>query len=227
MARLAGKGRSAGCRWVCRHDSRLSREQRVEYAQHAGSTLQTAWITSSFRTVQWRSLRECARGGFPGRETRVGRMGRKLFILAALAVIGAAVAAAVASASSIISTDSSGVSVNLPGGTNLPPVGTLPQCSNLRDDDGDGLTDLADPDCSGPLDSSETGPPPPTSQPTGPTGPTGSPGSTGSSGSTGSTGSTGGSVGQTGGGGSTGGSVAGGGEGKGGAANTRHHPRGA
>src|SRR4051812_6178646 len=145
----------------------------------------------------------------------MGRMGRKLFIIAALAVIGAAVAAAVASASSIISTDSSGVSVNLPGGTNLPPVGTLPQCSNLRDDDGDGLTDLADPDCSGPLDSSETGPLPPTSGPTGPTGPTGSTGSTGSSGSTGSTGSTGGSVGQTGGGGSTGGSVGGGGQGNG------------
>src|SRR3954454_9465952 len=117
----------------------------------------------------------------------MGRMGRKLFIIAALAVIGAAVAAAVASASSIISTDSSGVSVNLPGGTNLPPVGTLPQCSNLRDDDGDGLTDLADPDCSGPLDSSETGPPPPTSGPTGPTGATGSTRSTGSRGFTRST----------------------------------------
>ncbi|HEU4980268.1 MAG TPA: hypothetical protein VFT14_03555, partial [Solirubrobacterales bacterium] len=31
----------------------------------------------------------------------------------------------------------------------------LPACSNLADDDGDGLVDLADPGCSGPLGSSE------------------------------------------------------------------------
>jgi hypothetical protein len=32
-----------------------------------------------------------------------------------------------------------------------------PQCSDLTDNDGDGLIDLADPDCSGPLDTSEDG----------------------------------------------------------------------
>src|SRR3954453_5812951 len=40
-------------------------------------------------------------------------------------------------------------------------VGLIPQCSNRVDDDGDGLTDLADPGCSGPLDNSEYNPPPP------------------------------------------------------------------
>ena len=84
-------------------------------------------------------------------------MGRKLFLISVLAVIAAAVAAAFASASSVITTGQSGVSVNLPGGSSLPPVGTLPQCSDLKDNDGDGLTDLADPDCSGPLDNTESG----------------------------------------------------------------------
>ncbi len=84
-------------------------------------------------------------------------MGRKLFLITVLVVIAAATVSAIASASSIITTGQSGVSVNLPGGTQLPPVGTLPQCANLKDDDGDGLTDLADPDCSGPLDNTESG----------------------------------------------------------------------
>jgi len=86
----------------------------------------------------------------------MGRTGRNLFILAALAVIGAAIVAAAASASSVISTGSNGVTVNLPNGQSLPPIGSLPACSNGRDDDGDGLVDLADPDCSGPLDPTES-----------------------------------------------------------------------
>lgn len=40
-------------------------------------------------------------------------------------------------------------------------IGLLPQCSNGVDDDGDGLTDSADPGCSGPLDQSEYNRPPP------------------------------------------------------------------
>ncbi len=40
-------------------------------------------------------------------------------------------------------------------------VALIPQCSNRVDDDGDGLVDLADPGCSGPLDDSEYNPPPP------------------------------------------------------------------
>jgi transglycosylase-like protein with SLT domain/peptidase M23-like protein len=38
---------------------------------------------------------------------------------------------------------------------NSPTDGVLPQCGNLSDDDGDGLVDLSDPGCSGPLDTSE------------------------------------------------------------------------
>ena len=40
-------------------------------------------------------------------------------------------------------------------------VALIPQCSNQVDDDGDGLVDLADPGCAGPLDDSEYNPPPP------------------------------------------------------------------
>ncbi len=38
---------------------------------------------------------------------------------------------------------------------NAPTTGLLPQCSNLSDDDGDGLVDMNDPGCSSPLGSSE------------------------------------------------------------------------
>ena len=53
-------------------------------------------------------------------------------------------------------------------------VPALPQCSNLADDDGDGVIDLDDPDCSGPLDSTESGTagPPPEQPPTTPEPPT-------------------------------------------------------
>jgi hypothetical protein len=53
-----------------------------------------------------------------------------------------------------------------------PPVSSLPACSNGADDDGDGLTDLADPGCSGPLDNDESDPttPPPSGGGTGGTG---------------------------------------------------------
>ncbi|MGA8219032.1 MAG: lytic murein transglycosylase [Solirubrobacterales bacterium] len=62
----------------------------------------------------------------------------------------------------------------------VPGTNVVPQCSNLSDDDGDGLVDLADPGCSGPLDTSEYNAP--TS--------TGGSGGSGGSTSTGSTGST-------------------------------------
>jgi hypothetical protein len=58
---------------------------------------------------------------------------------------------------------------------NVPSTEVLPQCSNLSDDDGDGLADLADPGCSGPLDTSENNAPTTTG------GSSGSGGSTGSS----------------------------------------------
>ena len=38
---------------------------------------------------------------------------------------------------------------------NTPTTQALPACSNLSDDDGDGLVDMSDPGCSSPLDTSE------------------------------------------------------------------------
>jgi hypothetical protein len=51
----------------------------------------------------------------------------------------------------------SSVSVDLGGGlsVNVPTGGVVPACSDLADNDGDGLVDLGDPGCSGPLDTSE------------------------------------------------------------------------
>jgi hypothetical protein len=73
---------------------------------------------------------------------------------------------------------------------NSPTDGALPACSNLNDDDGDGLVDLADPGCSGPLGTSEYN----------------APTSSGGSGGSGGTGGTGDVVGGLTGGGSGGGS---------------------
>ena len=84
-------------------------------------------------------------------------MRRHLTIIAALAVLATCVVAAAASASGPISVGQGGVTITLPGGHNLPPIGALPQCSNLVDDDGNGLVDMNDPGCSGPLDTSESG----------------------------------------------------------------------
>ncbi len=66
-------------------------------------------------------------------------------------------ATAGAGGGSVIGVGESGVEINIPDGGDLPEVDVLPQCSNLTDDDGDGVKDLSDPDCSGPLDSTESG----------------------------------------------------------------------
>ncbi|MGH2983811.1 MAG: lytic murein transglycosylase [Solirubrobacterales bacterium] len=71
----------------------------------------------------------------------------------------------------------------------VPTDGALPQCSNLNDDDGDGLVDLGDPGCSDPLDTSEY------NAPTG--------GDSGGTSGGGTGGSSGGSGGSSGGGSST------------------------
>jgi hypothetical protein len=85
-------------------------------------------------------------------------MRRNLLITVAFALLAALVVSQTAGASGgLLDVSSDGVKVNLPGGEELDPVGSLPQCSNLRDDDGDGRTDLGDADCSGPLDTSEAG----------------------------------------------------------------------
>ncbi len=72
-----------------------------------------------------------------------------------------AVAGTAGAQGGLIDASESGVGINLPGGEDLPPLDELPQCANLRDDDDDGRTDLADADCAGPLDNSEAAAAPP------------------------------------------------------------------
>ncbi len=105
-------------------------------------------------------------------------MTRKLLLVIGLAILGGCLVAGTAGAGSgsIVGTGENGVTVNLPDGQDLDQVQVLPQCSNLADDDGDGVKDLADPDCTGPLDATESGtsgvPTPPSPTTTTPTTPT-------------------------------------------------------
>jgi hypothetical protein len=71
-------------------------------------------------------------------------MTRKLLLIIALGATLAIVAAGTAASITV-----GGVQVD------SPTDGVLPACSNLNDDDGDGLVDLSDPGCSSPLDTSE------------------------------------------------------------------------
>jgi murein DD-endopeptidase MepM/ murein hydrolase activator NlpD len=83
-------------------------------------------------------------------------MRRNFVLTIALAVAALVVAAGNAGArQDLLDSGSSGVDVNLPAGEELPAVDSVPECSNLRDDDEDASVDLADPDCSGPLDDTE------------------------------------------------------------------------
>jgi hypothetical protein len=118
-------------------------------------------------------------------------MRRNFLLTLGLAILGLVVVAStsVAGDGSVVGVGQTGVQINIPDGGDLPNVDVLPQCSNLVDDDGDGVKDLADPDCSGPLDATESGtagvpttPEPPTT----PSNPGGSGGSGGGSGPSGS-----------------------------------------
>ncbi len=84
-------------------------------------------------------------------------MRRKFLLTIGLAVLGACLTAGTAGAGNVVGVGESGVEIQLPDGQNLDEIEVLPQCSNLADDDGDAVTDLEDPDCSGPLDSTESG----------------------------------------------------------------------
>jgi len=99
-------------------------------------------------------------------------MRRKLLLAIGLAILAlSVVAGSVSAQGDLLGSGEGGVDIDLPDGQNLDQVGNPPQCSNLSDDDGDGVTDLGDPDCSGPLDTSESGssgvpnPPAPPTQP--------------------------------------------------------------
>ena len=85
-------------------------------------------------------------------------MRRRLPLSIGLAILCACVVAGTAAGQgSVIGVGESGVQVDIPNGENLDQLEVLPQCSNRNDDDGDGLVDLADPDCSNPLDATESG----------------------------------------------------------------------
>src|SRR4051794_34844156 len=73
-------------------------------------------------------------------------MTKKLLVIIALGASLAIVAAGTA-ISGTVSVGNAQVSV--------PGTQVLPQCSNLSDDDGDGLVDLGDPGCSSAVDTSE------------------------------------------------------------------------
>jgi hypothetical protein len=75
-------------------------------------------------------------------------MTKKLLLTIAL---GSALAVIAAGTATSVTVDlGSGVKVDVPTG------GALPACADLGDNDGDGKTDLADPGCSGPLDTTES-----------------------------------------------------------------------
>ena len=84
-------------------------------------------------------------------------MRRNLLLTVALAVAGflVVVGSAGARQDELLDSGSAGVQVDLPAGQDLPPLDSLPQCSNQGDDDADGAMDVADPECSGPLDDTE------------------------------------------------------------------------
>ncbi len=83
-------------------------------------------------------------------------MRSKLLLIISLAVLGASIAAGTAGAGSVVGVGEGGVQIDIPDGGNLDQVQALPQCSNGADDDGDGTQDMADPDCTGPLDATES-----------------------------------------------------------------------
>jgi hypothetical protein len=82
----------------------------------------------------------------------------RLALILALAAFGLVVVAAVAGAQGdgLLQTGQGNVSIDLPDGEDLGQAGgALPACSNTNDDDGDGVADLQDPGCQGPLDTDE------------------------------------------------------------------------
>jgi hypothetical protein len=101
-------------------------------------------------------------------------MRRKLLVTIALGAALAIIAAGTATSQVTVG----GAQVDAPTDT------VLSQCANLSDDDGDGLVDLGDPGCSGPLDTSEYNAP--TSSDDSSTGGTGGSGSVGTGTGTGS-----------------------------------------
>ena len=83
-----------------------------------------------------------------------------------LAAAVAATGAVSAQSSKVLEVGGTEISIDLPGGGQLPNLDdALPACANLTDDDGDAAVDLEDPGCEGPLDPDEADPAPAPGEP--------------------------------------------------------------
>ena len=117
-------------------------------------------------------------------------MRRKLLLVFGLAVFAAVVVAGSVQAQTgqggLLGTGQGDVDIDLPDGEDLDDLPVVPECANGADDDNDGVRDLSDPDCSGPLDATESGtngvPEPPSPEPPEPPADSGGSGNTGGGG---------------------------------------------
>jgi hypothetical protein len=83
-------------------------------------------------------------------------MRRRVALTLGLAVLGVCVAAgSVGAGGGAVGLGEADAQVSPPGAPDATKA--LPQCANSVDDDGDGLVDLTDPDCTGPIDTVESG----------------------------------------------------------------------
>ncbi len=106
-------------------------------------------------------------------------MRKKFLLTIGLAFVGGSVNVGSATGQGgTLGVGDTGIEIQVPSGQDLEQLEVLPQCSNGADDDGDGLTDSQDPDCTGLLDATESGssgastepPPEPPDPPTPPSG---------------------------------------------------------
>lgn len=91
-------------------------------------------------------------------------MRSKLSLTICLAAFAACVVAGTAvGQDEVVGSGEGAVEIDLPDGEQLEDLESLPACSNLADDDADQLVDLDDPECTSPLDTSESDSSAPTS----------------------------------------------------------------
>jgi murein DD-endopeptidase MepM/ murein hydrolase activator NlpD len=93
-------------------------------------------------------------------------MRSKLSLTICLAAFAACVVAGTAvGQDEVVGSGEGAVEIDLPDGEQLEDLESLPECSNLADDDADQLVDLDDPECTSPLDTSESESAPPPAEP--------------------------------------------------------------
>ena len=99
-------------------------------------------------------------------------MRSKLSLTICLAAFAACVVAGTAvGQDEVVGSGEGAVEIDLPDGEQLEDLESLPECSNLVDDDADQLVDLGDPECTSPLDTSESESAPPPAEPAEPPAP--------------------------------------------------------